>query len=46
MGDIEQQSDMMANAMTQLDMEQQLQQAEGEVAQAEQELPSDKELEH
>jgi hypothetical protein len=45
MGDEEQQSDMMADAMAQLEMEQDLQQAEGEVAQAEEKLPSDKELE-
>lgn len=44
MGDIEEQSDMMADAMTQLDMEQDLQEAEGEVAQAEEELPSDADI--
>ena len=44
MGDDEQQSSMMADAMTQLDMEKDLQTAEGEVAQAEEELPSDEEI--
>ena len=44
MGDEEQQSDMMADAATQLQAEQDLQQAEGEVAQAEEELPSDAEI--
>ena len=41
MGDDEQQSSMMADAMAQLDMEKDLANAEGEVAQAEEELPSD-----
>lgn len=54
MGDIEQQSDMMADAMNQIDMKQQAQQSEEEeekdvseeaVKAAEEELPSDNELE-
>ena len=45
MGDVEQQSDMMASAMNQLGMAQQLRQAEGEVAEAEKELPSDEKIE-
>ena len=44
MGDDEQQSSMMADAMAQLDAERDLQVAEGEVAQAEEELPSDEEI--
>ncbi len=44
MGDDEQQSSMMADAMHQIDMERDLAQAEGEVAQAEEELPSDEEI--
>ena len=39
MGDEEQQSSMMADAMHQIDMERDLEQAEGEVAEAEEELP-------
>ena len=41
MGDDEQQSSMMADAMHQIDMERGLEQAEGEVAEAEEELPEE-----
>ena len=41
MGDDEQQSSQMADAMHQLDMERQLAEAEGEVAKAEEELPEE-----
>lgn len=44
MGDEEQQSSMMADAMAQLDMEKDLAEAEGKVAEAEEKLPSDEEL--